>query len=107
MHSRWTSIEHMVREFQMLLATNMPKFKIEEGVDCQNIANLTRQCPALKKPGVYLIFDEAETLVYIGIAASQPLIDRVRTHLQSKKPLKKRSRWIDIIPFDPEWSFFA
>jgi hypothetical protein len=103
--SRWAPIEEMICEFQGHLAPTVPQFKIEEGVDCADSYPSSKAAsPALKKRGVYLIFDDSESLIYIGMAIERSLIERIRNHRTSKR---FTPRWIDVIPFDWEWLFFA
>ena len=105
--SRWAAIEKIICEFQGLLAPTIPHFKIEKGVDCDNCPTPKAASPALKHYGVYLIFDDSESLIYIGIAIHRWLIDRIRFHLKKKERFKSSPCWIDVIPFDPAWAFFA
>jgi hypothetical protein len=62
----------------------------------------------LNKQGVYLIFDDSESKVYIGSTIDRPLADRCRDHIREfAKRFGFKPRWIDIIPFDREWEFLA
>jgi hypothetical protein len=103
MLSRWRLIEEMIREFQTLLSPSIPRLELEEGVDCESKV----QSSALKKPGVYFIFDATEMLMYVGSASSEQMIQRTRTHLKSKERFQKSPRWIDIIPLEWDWFFIA
>jgi hypothetical protein len=110
--NRWAPIEPMICEFQGLLAPTVPQFKIEQGVDCaDSCPTYKKASPALKKRGVYLVFDESEWPRYIGMAAERSLIDRIRNYLKSghfAPPWKNViPRWIDVIPFDWKWVFLA
>jgi hypothetical protein len=101
---RWSQVEPLICEFQRLLAPNVPQLKIEIGIDCA--APPSGLTPALESCGVYLIFDESESLMYIGIAPERRLIDRVGSY-RSKPRFPRKPRWIDVIPFDSEWLFFV
>jgi hypothetical protein len=104
--SRWAPIERMIREFQEYLAPTVSQLKIENGVDCAESYPASRAAsPALKKHGVYLIFDGTESQIYIGATIDRQLIDRCLEQL--KKPKRFTPRWIDVIPFDREWEFLA
>jgi len=105
MQARWTQVIRLLQDFQALLAPEVMQLKLERGVDCLSTDRLTQKCPALKREGVYLIFDENEKLVYIGSAANQPLVKRVRNQIFTTR-FGTQPRWIDIIPFDSRWSFF-
>jgi hypothetical protein len=105
--SRWAPIEQMIRDFQGLLAPSVPQLKIEKGVDCAEAYPTSEAAsPALKKRGVYLIFDDSESKIYIGVTIDRQLIARCLEHRKGKR-CGLTPRWIDVIPFDPEWEFFA
>ena len=105
MQSRWAQIEKLLHEFQTFLAPNLMQLKVEKGIDCLATGRLIQECPLLGQRGVYLIFDEHESLMYIGSAATQPLLNRVRSQILSPR-FGNRPRWIDLIPFEWKWSFF-
>lgn len=103
--SRWAPIEEAIHEFQAHLAQHVPQFKIENGVDCaESYPGRKAASLPLTRKGVYLIFDDSESLVYIGVTIMRPLSERIRDHRTSKL---FTPRWIDVIPFDWEWAFFA
>lgn len=106
--SRWAPIEEMICDFQGLLAPlqTIPQFKIEKGVDCDHYPTFGAASPALRLRGVYLVFDESEWPRYIGMAAERSLIERIRNH-RKREWKDVNPRWIDVIPFDWEWVFFA
>jgi hypothetical protein len=58
MNPRWTQLHRLLQEFQALLAPQVPQLGIHDG----SVGNLTTWSPALKKPGVYLLFDAAPVL---------------------------------------------
>jgi len=103
MNTRWTRLPELIEEFQALLAPQVPHLQIQEGAS----DGLATRSPALKKPGVYLLFDETATLKYIGSAVNQPLIGRVRTYMGQESRLPFVPKYIDIVPFEWEWCFFA
>jgi hypothetical protein len=95
----------MIREFQEYLAPSVPQLKLERGVDCaESYPTYKAASPALKKSGVYLIFDDSQAPRYIGLAMDRSLIERILYYRTEKR---FTPRWIDVIPFDPEWVFFA
>jgi len=107
--SRWAPIEEMIREFQGLLVPPLP-LKIENGLDCaESCPTFRAASPSLKKQGVYMVFDDSESKIYVGVTIDRPLVDRCRDHIKNKrfKLLGFTPRWIDVIPFDPEWEFLA
>jgi hypothetical protein len=113
--SRWAPIEEMIREFQGLLVPTVP-LKIEKGVDCAEPYPARKAVSQLlNKQGVYLIFDDSESKIYIGATIERSLADRCQEHIKNKqskqgkrfKRLGFTPRWIDVIPFDVEWEFFA
>ena len=106
MQSRWAQVEQLLREFQTLLTPDVMQLNIEKGIDCLATDRSVQECPALKQPGVYLIFDEHEELLYVGSATARPLINRIRVQL-SRARFGVRSRWVDIIPFKWDWAFFV
>jgi hypothetical protein len=98
----------MICEFQGLLAPSVPQLKLENGIDCaESYPTSEAASPTLKKRGVYLIFDDSESKIYIGATIDRELIDRCLEHLTTKPFKHFAPRWIDVIPFDPEWEFFA
>ena len=107
--SRWAPIEQMIRGFQGLLAPTAPQLKIEKGVDCaEPYPERKAVSQSLNKQGVYLIFDDSESKIYIGSTIDRPLADRCRDHIKGfTKRFGFNPRWIDVIPFDHEWEFFA
>jgi GIY-YIG catalytic domain len=114
--SRWAPIEEMIREFQKHLAPKVPQLQIEKGVDCAEPYPARKAVSqSLNKQGVYLIFDDSESKIYIGATIERPLADRCQEHIKNKqskqgkrfKDLGFTPRWIDVIPFDGEWAFFA
>jgi hypothetical protein len=106
--SRWAPIEEMIREFQGFFVPTVPLLKIENGVDCAESYPASKAAsPALKKHGVYLIFDGTESQIYIGATIDRQLIDRCLEHLKAKPFKRFTPRWIDVIPFDRGWEFLA
>ena len=102
MQSRWALIERFLIEFHALLAPEVARLTVEKGIDCSAAGRLEQGCPALKRKGVYLVFDEHETLIYIGSTIEQPLLKRVRSQISRFK----QARWFDIIPFESKQSYF-
>lgn len=106
--SRWAPIEEAIHEFQGHLAPHVPQFKIEKGVNCaESYPTRKTACPPLQKYGVYLIFDDSESQVYIGMALDRRLINRCLDHLTVKPFTRFIPRWVDVIPLDWKWAFFA
>lgn len=109
--SRWAPIEKVICEFQGLLAPTVPQFKIERGVDCaESCPTRKTASPPLQKYGVYLVFDDSESLRYIGSTIDRKLIARCLEHRKSERFIKRfkfTPRWIDVIPLDWGWVFFA
>jgi hypothetical protein len=99
----------MIREFQGHLAPKVPQLQIEKGVDCAEPYPARKAVSQpLNKQGVYLIFDDSESKIYIGSTIDRPLADRCRDHIRGfAKRFGFKPRWIDIIPFGREWEFFA
>lgn len=107
--SRWAPIEMLIGEFQGFLAKDVPQLKIEKGVDCAESFPVRKAVSGpLRKRGVYLVFDDSESLRYIGMTISRSLIYRCRDQLRSKPLLRLVTpRWIDVIPFDRKFAFLA
>jgi len=115
MESRWTEIEEVIRKFQAFLIPEVTPLKIQKGIDfSSDIKDIKfrKQCGELTNRGVYLFFDESESLRYVGCTHLQALGGRIP---QSISRLRKRRwtdiweklRWIDVIPFKDEWLFLA
>jgi hypothetical protein len=112
-------IEGMIREFQrrFLAPDAVPQLKIERGVDC--IDRYTEESPAsLEKCGVYMIFDESDSLIYIGetekylykrIPVSLKFVKKFRNHphLHPLRQSPRASRCVDIVPFDWNIAFLV
>ncbi|MBM3982245.1 MAG: hypothetical protein FJ304_18660 [Planctomycetes bacterium] len=103
MNPRWTRLQELLGEFQTLLTGQVPKLEIQDGF----VDNLETRSLALKKPGVYFLFDAASVLKYVGSATNQPMIDRIRTYFGSDSRLPFTPKYVDIVPFEWEWCFFA
>lgn len=119
--NRWALIEGMIRDFHgfsVQTVPTLPQLKIEKGFDYQDPWPTFRVAsPALRERGVYLIFNNYESPVYIGKAPERCLIKRIpeslryiegwihkyaRDHVDRFLP-----RWIDIVPLDSRFAFLA
>jgi hypothetical protein len=103
--SWWALIDKMICEFQVFLAPNVPQFRIEEGIDCDHPTSRATS-PTLKMCGVYLFFDDSESLRYIGVG------DCLKQRIPSSRREILRDhgvvpRWIDVIPFERRFGFLA
>ncbi len=103
MHPRWERLQQLLTEFQLLLASQVPRLQLHEGVG----PGLPPQRAVLKQPGVYLLFDAASVLRYVGCAPCRPMITRVRSHLRAGGRLGYRPSYVDAVPFEWEWCFLA
>lgn len=93
-------IEELIRDFQRFLAPTLPQLKIERGVDC--VDDYRKISTALGKCGVYLIFDDSESLRYIGVTGC--LAERIPAYRYEDRFVP---RWVDVIPFDSESKYLA
>jgi hypothetical protein len=80
--ARWAPILPQLKEFQLHLAPHVPAFRIEHLNDRRwSYARYREQCKtgAYNRYGVYLIFDPAEKLEYVGVAMNS-FHDRIWDH---------------------------
>lgn len=119
--SRWALIEGMIRDFHgfsVQIVPTLPELKIEKGFDYQDPWPTFRGAsPALRERGVYLIFNNYESPVYIGMASERCLIKRIRESLRDIEEWihehardhvdRFLPRWIDIVPIYSRFAFLA
>jgi hypothetical protein len=113
MELRWSEIQDIIDKFQEFLAPDdVMQLKVQKGIDRRSGIEFSEQCGALTNRGVYLFFDGSDSLRYVGCASLQPFGRRIP---QSIKKLQEKRwidiweelRWVDVITFNYERSFFA
>jgi hypothetical protein len=100
---RWKAVEVEIEDFRRYLAPNFPPIKITEGYDfrwSQDEYKRSRKERPYQCCGVYLFYDDAGTLLYVG-KAIYTFDKRIWTH-QIDGP-----RYIDLICFDERHAPFA
>jgi hypothetical protein len=94
--TRWKQIENSIEEFRKFLSSNIPKLSIVNATDKKWTAKQYKELKPKGFPsklrGVYLIFDEQETLLYIGLSTTC-FNKRIWKH-----DTRFQRRYIDIIP---------
>jgi len=101
---RWELIVPHLRDFQSYLAEHVPQLRIQNATDRQwSNDRYKQQCQTgiFNQRGVYLIFDNKETLQKVGVAMNT-FHDRIWSH-----DWYIERRFIDVIPFPDEYCFLA
>jgi hypothetical protein len=102
---RWSTVEPLLREFESYLATDAPRLRIVSANDCdwsyEKYRRRKREFKLCSGNGVYLIYDAASQLEYVGLAMNT-FDHRIWDHDDQVS-----RQWTDIIPFDPAWYFLA
>ena len=101
---RWDTIIPHLRDFQSHLAAHIPQLRLENATDRQwSDDRYRQQCKTgiFDQCGVYLLFDDKEALLYVGVAMNT-FHDRIWSH-----DWWIERRFIDVIPFPREYCFFA
>ena len=103
--SRWEPIIPLLREFESFLSDKVARLRIVFACDrhWSEDEYKRRRPPGFPSNlrGVYLIFDPAEALRYVGVAMFN-YDKRVWSH-----DAELERRWTDIIPFDDRHLFLA
>ncbi|MDB5328983.1 MAG: hypothetical protein JWP03_134 [Phycisphaerales bacterium] len=100
---RWQSVKAQVEDFRRYLYADFPPLEIREGYDFAwhwgDDYKTSRKDKRYGQPGVYLFFDEAGELLYVG-KGIYTFDKRIWTHqIQG-------ARYIDLIPFDQKHAPF-
>jgi hypothetical protein len=102
---RWASVNAVLAEFRKYLSSRVPPFQL---IEACNRTWLDAEYRRLRPPGfpgrlrgVYLIFDESETLQYVGLATTC-FDKRVWTHDEHLP-----RRFTDIIAINDAYMFLA
>lgn len=104
--TRWAQIQAALDEFQVYLSQAVPELNLEVALGPGEVLGWD-QPRVLRLPGVYLFFDAAERLLLVG-CSTLVMRDRVASHLKEDVLKNARSSgWIDVIPLNPRWFFFA
>jgi hypothetical protein len=101
---RWDLITPHLQDFQSHLATHIPQLCIQNATDRQwsdDRYKQQRTTGIFDQCGVYLLFDDKEALLYVGVAMNK-FHDRIWSH-----DWWIERRFIDVIPFPREYCFFA
>jgi hypothetical protein len=102
---RWQAVERALDEFQSYLAPSVPRLSIAYACDKRwPDEEYKRRRPKgfpSRLRGIYLIYDEAETLLYVGVAMWN--YDKRCWSHDTELP----RRHLDIIPLDDEHAFLA
>jgi len=102
---RWQSLRHVLEEFQSCLSDRVPRLEVVAANDRQwseERYQTQRRTGIFGKQGVYLIYDDAATLQYVGLATYQ--FDKRIWLYDDVIPSR---RWTDVIPLADEWVFLA
>jgi hypothetical protein len=102
---RWRKVEPLLREFESYLAAEAPPLRIVPANDYdwsdEEYRQRKRDFKVCSGSGVYLIFDVASQLQYVGLAMNT-FDHRIWSHDEYIS-----RQWTDVIPFDPAWYFLA
>jgi hypothetical protein len=102
---RWRTVEPLLREFKSYLAADAPPLRIVPANDYdwsdEEYRQRKRDFKVCSGSGVYLIFDAASELQYVGLAMNT-FDHRIWSHDEYIS-----RQWTDVIPFDPAWYFLA
>jgi hypothetical protein len=102
---RWRKVEPLLREFESYLAADAPPLRIVPANDYdwsdEEYRQQKRDFKVCSGNGVYLIFDAASQLQYVGLAMNT-FEHRIWSHDEYIS-----RQWTDVIPFDPAWYFLA
>ena len=102
---RWSTVEPLLREFESYLAANAPRLRILSANDYtwsyEEYRQRKQEFKVCSGNGVYLIYDAASQLQYVGLAMNT-FDHRIWGHDEHVS-----RRWTDVIPFDPAWYFLA
>lgn len=103
--ARWIPVRKALDDFRTYLAPHIPDFDLLNATDAHWTEDEYRRLRPKGFPtrlcGVYLLFDEAELLQYVGVAVVN-FDKRVWSH-----DTWIERRWIDIIPIRDEFVFLA
>ncbi len=103
--NRWRPIIPVIAEFQSYISTEVQPLKIIAATDRNWTETEYKRFRPSGFPsrlrGVYLIFDPLGKLLYVGVAILS-YDKRVWSHDNNLE-----RRWIDIIPFEDKYVFFA
>ncbi|MCX5661233.1 MAG: GIY-YIG nuclease family protein [Planctomycetota bacterium] len=102
---RWQAIIPVLGEFQSRLAPDVPALRLEHANDSAwSMERYREQCKTgiFNQWGVYLIFNKADELQYVGLAMYS-FHKRIWSHDEN---IKDRGM-TDVIAFSPEHYFFS
>lgn len=100
---RWAKVREEIEVFSGHLASGLLTLEIQQGYDTQWSQDQYKESRGDKrynKPGVYLIYAEDGTLLYVG-SATYAFDKRVFTHSH------EGARYIDFIAFEEKYSYFC
>jgi hypothetical protein len=107
---RWNAVRSALEEFRTYLAPHVPIFPLIAANDAQWCDEEYRRLRPKGFPsrmrGVYLIYDENEELIYVGVTLVN-FDKRVWSHDAGLRILGIRRRWTDIIELPPEYAFLG
>ena len=107
---RWRAVRATLDEFQRYLSPRVEQLRIIAANDSWWNADEYKQLRADGFPsrlrGVYLIYDQHDELLYVGVALVN-FDKRVWSHDTMFAAREVERRWTDIIPLGPEYAFLA
>ena len=102
---RWGMVEPLLREFESYLSADAPQLRIVHANDrnwsYEEYRQRKQEFKVCSGNGVYLIYDAAAQLQYVGLAMNT-FDHRIWGHDEHFS-----RQWTDVIPFDPAWYFLA
>jgi hypothetical protein len=99
-HPHWELVNVKIQEFRKCLASNFPPLTIRHAFDlmtCGDEWDEGLKSGVWRDSGVYLVFDEDRTLIWVGKAEST-----FRNRLKSSAKCREGAYSVAIIPFPDE-----
>jgi hypothetical protein len=107
---RWNLVRSALNEFRSCLAPHVPQFSLLAANDYawtnEEYKRLRPDGFPSRTRGVYLIFDRAEELLYVGSSLVN-FDKRVWSHDQLFNSQRVQRRWTDVIVLPSEYAFLA